>query len=121
MAEMSEPSKLGEKKMAVAHVEYLGFESRESTRDYRLRVHQGAIILGEVTVAIPNSAFLTKIVRYQDGPALCFHKLQVVITDPTAAMPERIEVSPADLADYCAAQAPRPSTRRAKPLPPIGS
>lgn len=104
--------------MVIAHVEYMGFKCLEDTREYRLRVHQGPSILGTVTMVIPNSAFLTKVVRYQDGPDLCFHKLQSVIAGSTDVMPERIDVSAADLADYCAAHAPKPPNRRAKPAPP---
>jgi len=107
----------GVSKMA-AHVEYMGFKCVENTREYALRVHQGANILGHVTMVIQNSAFLTKAVRYQDGPDLCFHKLQSVIALSPEAMPERIVVSEAD---YVTARAPRASTRRAKPLPPAGS
>ena len=107
--------------MVIAHVEYMGFKCLENTREYRLRVHQGASILGDVTMAIPNSAFVSKIVRYQDGPDLCFHKLQAVVASLTEGLPERIDVGPADLADYCTARAPRAPTRRAKAIPPVQS
>lgn len=103
--------------MIVAHVEYMGFKSLESRREYRLRVHQGANVLQDVTIVIENAAFLGKLVRYQDGPELCFHKLQRVVATSTEAMPDRLYVNDADLADYAAAHAPK-STRRAKPPAP---
>jgi hypothetical protein len=102
--------------MTIAHVEYMGFKSLESAREYRLRVHQGASVLQDVTIVIANSAFLTKLVRYQDGPELCFHKLQRAVASSTETMPDRLYVSDADLADYAAAHAPKP-TRRKPPVP----
>jgi len=107
--------------MIVAHVEYMGFKSLESTREYRLRVHQGANVLQDVTIVIQNSAFLTKLVRYQDGPELCFHKLQRAVAGSTDTMPERLYVSDTDLADYAAAHAPKPSRRSKPPVVPPAS
>jgi hypothetical protein len=106
--------------MIVANVEYLGFKCLEIAREYRLRVHCGPNLLGEVTVAIPNSVFLARIVRYQDGPDLCFHKLQVMVAASTD-LPERIDITPADLADYCTLRAPRAATRRAPRPRPVES
>ena len=107
---------------AAAHVEYMGFKCLENTREYRLRVLQGPSLLGNVTVAIPNSAFVARIVRYQDGPDLCFHKLQAVIALVTEGLPERIDIVDADLADYCAFRAPKAPQRRPRPpLPPVES
>lgn len=107
--------------MIVAHVEYMGFKSMESTREYRLRVHQGTNVLQDVTIVIQNAAFLTKLVRYQDGPELCFHKLQRVVAVSTDSMPDRLFVNDADLADYAAAHAPKASRRAKPPIPPVAS
>lgn len=46
-------------------IEYLDFRAGEDAREYRLRVRRGADSWG-VTVAIPNEAFLSGLVRYQD-------------------------------------------------------
>jgi len=94
----------------------MGFKSLDTTREYRLRVHQGANVLQDVTIVIENSAFLTRLVRYQDAPELCFHKLQRAVSATTESMPDRLYVSDADLADYAAAHAPKP-TRRKPPAP----
>jgi hypothetical protein len=108
-------------------VEYLGFKSLETTREYSLRVHQGTTSVQEVTIVIESAAFVGKLVRYQDGPELCFHKLQraLAVAAEADVMPARLLVTDADLADYAAAHAPKPGHRRAKPqtpqTPPVAS
>jgi hypothetical protein len=105
--------------MVEAHVEYMGFKSVEDTREYNLRVRQGASEAQEFTIIISNSAFLTKAVRYQDGPDLCFHKLQrALAASATEPMPARLRVTEADLDDYRALHAPKAPNRRAKPQQP---
>ena len=106
--------------IAAPRVEYLGFTSLETTREYNLRVHQGTTAVQDVTIVIESAAFVGKLVRYQDGPELCFHKLQRALAAAGDAqrMPERLVVTAADLADYAAAHAPKPGHRRAKPQPP---
>jgi len=114
-------AKVVEKKPPAApRVEYLGFKSLETTREYNLRVHLGTTVVQEVTIVIESAAFVGKLVRYQDGPELCFHKLQRALAAVPEAepMPARLMVTAADLADYAAAHAPKPGHRRAKPQPP---
>jgi hypothetical protein len=61
--------------MATTLVEYLEFRAGEDAREYRLRVRRGDDSWG-VRVAIPNEAFLSGRVRYQDAPHICFLKVQ---------------------------------------------
>jgi hypothetical protein len=110
--------------MTSAHVEYMGFKSLESTREYSLRVRHGASEAQDFTIVISNTAFLSKLVRYQDGPDLCFHKLQRALAGTAedaatpAASPVRLSVTDEDLDDYRALHAPKAPNRRAKPQPP---
>ena len=103
--------------MIAPHVEYIGFKSLATAREYRLRVHQAATATLEVTIIIDNTAFLSKLVRYQDGPEVCFHRLQREVAAATGTMPERLNVTDEDLEAYRVAHAPKASTRR-KPQPP---
>lgn len=104
--------------MAGPHVEYVGFSSNGPIREYRLllrRVDDDSLTF---TVVIPNEAFLAHRVRYQDGPEICFLKLQRDLLACTEGLPgERLTVTDAELEDYRAAHAPKPPTRR--PRPPV--
>ena len=88
--------------MPAAHVEYVGFSARGETREYRLRVRQGA---GDdplqFTLIIPNEAFTSRRVRYQDAPEICFLKLQRALLACANGLPEAcLTVSDAELEDY---------------------
>lgn len=101
-----------------SHVEYLGFAAKPQAREYTLRVKRGDAF-HDFTLAIPNEAFLSRRVRYQDAPELCFLKLQhelLVCTDgglPSASL----SITEADLDAYRTSHAPRAPQRRPKPAP----
>lgn len=101
-------------------LEYLGFTTKEITREYRLRVRQPAGEFQEVTLVIPNEAFLAHRVRYQDAPDLCFHKLQREMALADGALPAaRLNVSETDFEEYKKAHTPAPPQRRkAAPVMP---
>lgn len=107
--------------MMDAHVEYVGFITRGAHRAYALRVRRAASEPQDVTIVIPIEAFVAGRVRYQDGPEICFLKLQRELVTCTGAMPAReLNVTDADLADYRAAHAPKPPHRRPRPPIPQG-
>jgi hypothetical protein len=99
--------------MATHHVEYVGFKSGETTRDYRLRVRHADGQYYEFTLAVEQSAFLAGRVRYQDAAEICFWKLQraLVAWDlaPESGPPApRQTVTEADLLEYREAHAAKP-------------
>jgi hypothetical protein len=98
--------------------EYKGFTVNEATREYTLRVTTLGAEARDFTVAIPNHAFLARLVRYQDAPGICFLKLQrelALCPDLAAA---RLTVTDAELEEYRVANAPPPSKPRPKyPVP----
>jgi hypothetical protein len=101
-----------------AHVEYVGFRARETTREYTLRVKQAAGAIDDFTLAIANEAFITHRVRYQDGPDICFLKLQRELAALDGALPASyLNITDAELEEYRAAHAPKPPQRR--PRPPV--
>jgi hypothetical protein len=61
--------------MVTTNVEYQTFTAGETTREYRLRARRGTES-HYFTVTIPNEAFLSGRVRYQDAPDICFMKIQ---------------------------------------------
>lgn len=97
--------------MSTAQVEYVGFTATALAREYRLRVRQGTEA-HEFRVAVPHEAFLKHRLRYQDGPEVCFIKLQRALAEGEGALPEReLSVTEAELEAYRVAHAPR-TTRR---------
>lgn len=107
--------------MATAQVEYVGFTTTVSMREYRLRVRVGvgAATFHDFIVAIPCEAFLARRVRYQDAPEICFLKLQRALSDGGEILPAaHLAVSDAELEEYRVAHAPKPVQRRPKPPVP---
>jgi hypothetical protein len=107
--------------MTNAQIEYVGFTTRGAHRVYALRFRRGAEEPQDVTVAIATAAFLARRVRYQDGPEICFLKLQkelLAAVEGRAA--KEFTVNDADLEDYRTAHTAKPPQRRGRPLPPQG-
>jgi hypothetical protein len=93
-----------------AQVEYLGFQARESTREYAMRVKHLGQDDREYTIIIAIDAFLQNRVRYQDAPEICFQKLQREL-DACAEGKEpakKLKVSNAELEEYRVAHSPKP-------------
>ena len=104
--------------MMDAQVEYVGFTTKGAHRVYALRIRRGATEPVDVNVLIATTAFTSGRVRYQDGPEVCFLKLQKeLLAAADGKTPKEYSVSDADLADYKAAHSPKPPQRR--PRPPI--
>jgi hypothetical protein len=103
---------------AAAHVEYVGFSTQETKREYRLRV-QAEGGFHDFTVAIATEAFVAHRVRYQDAPDICFLRLQRELAGCEGAMPAAyLSITDADLEEYRQAHAPKPPQRRPK-APPV--
>jgi hypothetical protein len=99
--------------MPTPHLEYVGFENGETTRDYRLVVRHTDGQHYQFTVAVEQEAFRKGRVRYQDAAEICFWKLQraLVAWDlaPESAPPAaRQKVTEADLIEYKDAHAAKP-------------
>lgn len=102
-----------------AQVEYVGFTASGAARKYQLRVRQAGDF-HDFTLAIPNEAFLARRVRYQDGPEICFLKLQREVVACAGGLPApHLDVTDADLEEYRVAHTPKPAQRR--PKAPVGS
>ena len=103
--------------MKVAQVEYVGFKTEGSSREYTLRVRQPTGEFQDFTVAIPSEAFLARRARYQDAPEICFLKLQRELAACPDSLPAAyLSVSDAELEEYRTAHAPPPPRRRPKPV-----
>jgi hypothetical protein len=98
--------------MATNQVEYVDFTATEAAREYRLRVRQGADV-HHVTVAIPNEAFLSGRVRYQDAPDICFLKIQRELADSEEGAPPTpsLEMTDQELEEYRVSHTPKSNRR----------
>jgi hypothetical protein len=56
-------------------VQYVGFKVKEIFREYSFMVRETSSDAREFTLTIPNEAFNSHRVRYQDGPDICSLKL----------------------------------------------
>jgi len=103
--------------MPVYQVEYVGFRSGETTRDYRLVIRQAGGQCDEFTLAIRHEAFLSHRVRYQDAAEICFLKLRRAM-DEWISAPEsnppaaRQELTDADLLEYREAHTVKPKHKK---------
>jgi len=103
--------------LAEAQVEYIGFTTGSDGREYSLRVRRSAEDIDDFTLVIPNAAFVDDRARYQDGPEICFLKLQRALAAGDGLPARRLTVTDAELEDYRAAHT-KPQ-RRFKPSPPV--
>jgi hypothetical protein len=101
--------------MTSPQVEYVGFAVKETAREYMLRVRHPTGASDDFTLAISNQAFLDRRVRYQDGPDLCFLKLQRELAATVGTLPASyLSVSDAEIEAYRTSHAPKPPQRRPK-------
>lgn len=98
--------------------QYVGFSVNAKSREYRLRLSRLGEETSDFTVAIPNKAFLDNRVRYQDGPEICFLKLQreIEATAGQGLPAARMTVTDAELEEYKIAHAPKANKNRPKPF-----
>jgi hypothetical protein len=101
--------------MAIA-VEYLGFRTTPSSREYLLRCRMGAD-RRDYTVAIAHRAFASGQAKYQDGPAICYEKLERELQGPEPSQASAFEISDEDLVLFQKAHA-SPQKRRHKAASP---
>lgn len=99
--------------MITAHVEYLAFTAGAATREYHLRVRRGTEF-HDFTVAIPNEAFLSGLVRYQDAPDICFLKLQreIAAREDESLPAQALSMTDQELEEYKIAHTPKNPGRR---------
>jgi hypothetical protein len=90
-------------------VQYLGFQAKPAMREYSFQVREAGAER-EFTLSIANEAFLSHLVRYQDGPDICAQRLQAELT-ASANHPLQTEylITSAELDSYRTSRAVKPS------------
>ena len=104
-ANAPEPAAAPRKAVAAPQVQYLGFQDTPERREYALRVQRGDDSR-RYTVWIPHAAFARREALLQDGPDICFQKLQRELMGGAPPESDCIAVTEADLAHYRETHAP---------------
>jgi hypothetical protein len=90
-------------------VQYLGFRAGFEEREYTFQVREAGIER-EFTLDIPNEAFLSKRITYQDAPAVCSRRLQAELTAHANHPAEtHYVITPAELDAFRASHTEKPS------------
>ena len=99
--------------MVATQVEYVDFKATEAVREYRVRVRRGADVQ-DCTIAIPNEAFLSGRVRYQDAPDICFLKIQrELAAGEEGVLPaQALRMTDEELEEYRISHTPKAPRRR---------
>jgi hypothetical protein len=99
------------------HVEYVGFSADDIERRYMLQVRFATDEIRDFVLVIPNEAFLSHRVRYQDAPEICYLRLQRDLAECGDSLPpDQQRVTDAEMDEYRLAHAPKPPKQR----PPAG-
>ncbi|MGA8037368.1 MAG: hypothetical protein WA823_10745 [Candidatus Acidiferrales bacterium] len=90
-------------------VQFVGFESKPIGREYRFTVRQPSLEPREFTLTIPNEAFNSRLVRFQDAPDICSHRLHVELAASENHPAEtHFDLTHAELDSYRTAHMPKP-------------
>jgi hypothetical protein len=82
-------------------VQFVGFQSKPLFREYTFTVRERETEPREYTVSIPNEAFDSRRVRYQDAPDICSHKLhRELAASENHPAGSHFDLSDAELDDY---------------------
>ena len=96
--------------------EYVGFTVNETARIYTLRVSKPEGGFKSYAVSITNKAFLKNRIGYQDGPTICFLKLESELRDKgDAKTSSKIHITDAELAEFRDSHEKKPSGLRPWP------
>lgn len=96
--------------MSDAIIEYHGFSAKPLVREYTFSVRETALEPREYTLTIPNEAFNSHRVRYQDAPDICSLRLRRELAansnHPSAT---HYRITETELEDYRSSHGPKPA------------
>jgi hypothetical protein len=93
---------------ASVQVQYVGFEAKARTREYRFIVRGALNEVSAFVLTIGNEAFGSRGVRFQDAPEICSLRLHHELTVCGDKPPQEvIRISETDLEEYRSSHAPK--------------
>jgi hypothetical protein len=82
-------------------MQFVGFESKATTREYSFIVREASVEPREFTITIAHEAFSERRVRFQDAPDVCSLRLRFELTKSANHPPEsHFHITNAELDDY---------------------
>ncbi|HEX4002680.1 MAG TPA: hypothetical protein VHX36_08530 [Candidatus Acidoferrales bacterium] len=88
-------------------VQFMGFSSKPTVREYLFTVREPAMEPREFTLAIPNEAFNPRGLRFQDAPDVCSIKLHHELAAHANHPPvTHFDITAVELEDYRSSHAP---------------
>lgn len=98
------------------NVQYVGFEAKALVREYSFLVRQASSGTREFAVTIVNEAFISRRLRYQDGPDICSLKLHRELAAFANQLPRTdYRISESELDDYRDSHTSKAAWRPYKP------
>ncbi len=90
-------------------VQFVGFQSKSLVREYKFTVRERETEPREYVITIANTAFDSRLVRYQDAPDVCSHKLRRELAAAENHPPKsHFRLSDAELDEYRSSHAHKP-------------
>lgn len=82
-------------------VQFIGFQSKETGREYAFEVREMSQEPREFKVTIDQAAFNTKLLKIQDGPDVCSARLRrELVSNANRPTESHFHITTAELDDY---------------------
>ena len=92
------------------YIQYVGFDVAVSSRVYKFHVIDTLHKVREFTVNVQSEAFRAARLKLQDGPAICFARLQHELQGetPESRVENKLSIQERDIREYWERHHPRP-------------
>jgi len=82
------------------YIQYVGFEVAASSRVYAFRVINAPDAAREFSVTVQSQAFRPDGLKIQDGPCICFARLDKELRGPTSPVESHLIIGERDITEY---------------------
>lgn len=109
--------------MPAARLEYIGVTASATEREYTMRLRESAAEPRDFVIVISSEAFRSERVRFQDGPDICYQKMQreLLACEGTGTWPgDRLLVTDAEIEEYRASHATKAAVKKPRAMPTGG-
>jgi hypothetical protein len=88
-------------------LQFVGFESKATAREYTFMVREESADFREFTIAIAHEAFTAHRVRFQDAPDVCALRLRrELLANANHPLISHMQITDAELEDYRESHSP---------------
>jgi hypothetical protein len=109
--------KVYEEEKSGMYIQFAGFTVAENSRIYTFKVLDTAKVQREFTVRIPSDTNHWANLKLQDGPAICFERLEKeLVGETTVALGQtELSITEQDIQEYLKRHYPQPKPKVFKP------